>query len=58
MPNLGGTYHSSAHHHQDNPGVWYEEDTVIPYLTRYRAMHSKALDSADLARWMKAPVVR
>ncbi|MEB2527823.1 hypothetical protein [Kocuria rosea] len=59
MPNsvLGGDTHSSASPHDNNTGVWFDDDTVIPYLTRYRAKQSKALDRADIARWMKSPEV-
>lgn len=60
MPNsnLGGNGHSTLPSSDHNSGVWYDDDTVIPYLTRFRAKQCKTLDHADLARWTKAPVVR
>lgn len=41
-----------------NPVAWYDVDTIIPYLTTFRANQARALDHKDIARWMKAPVIR
>lgn len=38
-------------------GVWFEEDTVIPYLTRFRAKQARPLNRAELARFAAGPVI-
>lgn len=59
MPNsnLGGNTHATSPSSDHNSGVWYDDDTVIPYLTRFRAKQCKTLGRADIARWMNSPEV-